>query len=140
MTTHPYSPEDALIAVMFATSAADNQLSEREMDTIRRLVSVLPAFEGYDAARIPAVFQSVIDLFDDEDGIDALVGLVRESLPPGLNETAYALACDVAAADGKATMSELRFLEILRQDLDVDRLVAAAIEHGARARHRLIPH
>ena len=44
--------------------------------------------------------QTVFDLFEQEDGLDALFGLVRENLPDRLFETAYALACDVAAADG----------------------------------------
>ncbi|MEL7215121.1 MAG: tellurite resistance TerB family protein [Pseudomonadota bacterium] len=138
-TTPPLSPEDALVAVMFATSAADQQLSDREIDTLKRLVSVLPVFENYDPAHIPTVFQTVFDLFDQDDGLDVLLGLVKASLPPGLNETAYALACDVAAADGAVQMEELRLLEMLRSDLEVDRLTAAAIEHGARARHRKLP-
>jgi hypothetical protein len=33
-------------------------------------------------------------------------------------------------------MYELRFLEMLRHDLRVGRLAAAAIERGARARHQ----
>jgi tellurite resistance protein len=139
MVESPMSPADALVAVMIATSAADEQLSDKELRTIEQLVSVLPAFKGYDTARIPVVFQVVFDIFDDIDGIDALIGLVKQSLPAKLNETAYALACDIAAADGKLEASELRLLQMLRQDLEVDRLAAAAIERGASARHRRIP-
>ena len=65
----------------------------------------------------------------------ALFGLVRENLPEKLWETAYALACDVAAADGKLEEAELRLLEEIRYELNIDRLHAAAIERGARARH-----
>ena len=50
-----------------------------------------------------------------------------------LRETAYALACDVVASDGEASQDELRFLELLRDGLVIDRLVAVAIERGARA-------
>ncbi|MBB5516698.1 tellurite resistance protein [Rubricella aquisinus] len=139
MVESPMSPADALVAVMIATSAADEQLSDKELRTIEQLVSVLPAFKGYDTERIPVVFQVVFDIFDDIDGIDALIGLVKQSLPAKLNETAYALACDIAAADGKLEASELRLLQMLRQDLEVDRLTAAAIERGASARHRRIP-
>ena len=39
------------------------------------------------------------------------------------------------AADGDASQEELRMLEMIRFRLDVDRLTAAAIERGARARH-----
>ncbi|MEL6425959.1 MAG: tellurite resistance TerB family protein [Pseudomonadota bacterium] len=136
--TAAFSPEDALVAVMIATSAADQDLSDRELLSIERMIDALPAFSAYDRDRIPAVFRTVFELFEDEDGIDALVGLVKEALPPGLNETAYALACDVAAADGSVDMAELTFLEILRHDLEVDRLTSAAIERGARSRHMRI--
>ncbi|RED11971.1 tellurite resistance TerB family protein [Pontivivens insulae] len=133
------TPQDALVATMIATSAADGTLEDVEMDSISRMISVLPVFDGYDPAHVPTVAQIVFDLFEDEDGIDALVGLVGESLPGTLNETAYALACDVAAADGDIQMEELRLLEILRHDLNVDRLTSAAIERGARARHARLP-
>ena len=69
------------------------------------------------------------------DGLDALFGLVRDNLPERLFETAYALSCDVAAADGTLQESELRILEEIRYELNLDRLHAAAIERGARARH-----
>ena len=38
-------------------------------------------------------------------------------------------------ADGQASQEELRLLEMVRHSLDIDRLVAAGIERGARARH-----
>ena len=61
--------------------------------------------------------------------------VIKENLPVRLRPTAYALACDVVAADGEATQEELRYLEILRHDIGVDRLTAAAIERGAGARY-----
>ena len=44
----------------------------------------------------------------------------------------------MAAADGALTESELRLLEEIRFELELDRLHAAAIERGARARHMTI--
>jgi hypothetical protein len=79
--------------------------------------------------------QTVVDLFSEEEGLDALFGLVRENLPERLWETAYALACDIAAADGTIRETELRLLEEMRYELSVDRLHAAAIEWGSRVRH-----
>ena len=66
---------------------------------------------------------------------EGIFGLVRENLPERLWETAYALACDIAAADGTIRETELRLLEEMRYELNIDRLHAAAIERGARARH-----
>lgn len=129
------SPQDALIAVMIAVSAADEQLRTPELVAIQRTVNHMPVFADYDADRIRQVAQTVFDLFEEEDGLDALFGLIRDSLPVRLHETAYALACDVVAADGRLREVELRMLEEVREELAIDRLHAAAIEWGARVRH-----
>ena len=129
------SPQDALVAVMTAVSAADQNMTDRELASITAIIEGLPIFEGYDRGRISTVSAMVADLFEEEDGLDALLGLVQDALPAYLHETAYALACDVAAADRRIMTSELRFLEFLRYNLSMDRLAAAAIERGARARH-----
>ncbi|MEM6588871.1 MAG: tellurite resistance TerB family protein [Pseudomonadota bacterium] len=133
--THPLSPEDCLVAVMIAVSASDQDIRTAELVKIQSLVNNLPVFASYDADRMSVVSRIVLDLFGEEDGLDALFGLVRDNLPERLNETAYALACDVAAADGSLAETELRMLGEIRFELNIDRLHAAAIERGARARY-----
>jgi len=129
------SPQDCLVAVMIAISASDESIMTAELVKIETAVNTLPIFGTYDADRIRVIAQVVFDLFEQEDGLDALFGLVRANLPERLFETAYALACDVAAADGMLQETELRLLEEIRYELNLDRLHAAAIERGARARH-----
>jgi tellurite resistance protein len=132
---HPLSPQDCLVAVMVAISASDENIRTAELVKIQSAVNMLPVFAEYDIDRINFVSQIVFDLFEQEDGLDALFGLIREDLPERLFETAYALACDVAAADGSLAETELRLLEEIRFELKIDRLHAAGIERGARARH-----
>jgi len=132
---HSFTPQDSLIAVMIAVSASDEDIRASELLTIQAIVNHLPIFSGYDMDRVKTVSQTVFDLFGEEDGLDALFGIIRNDLPERLNETAYALACDVAAADGKLRDTELRLLEEIRYELNIDRLHGAAIERGARARH-----
>ncbi|MEI4473255.1 tellurite resistance TerB family protein [Frigidibacter sp. MR17.24] len=129
------SAQDALVAVMVAVSVSDEHMRTVELLAISRMVDSMPVFGDYDADRIGRVAQTVYTLFLEEEGLDALFGLVRGALPERLFETAYALACDVAASDGKLGQQELRMLEEIRFELDIDRLHAAAIERGARARH-----
>lgn len=131
----PMSPQDALIAVMVACSASDENMRTAELVAIQRMVNHMPVFAGYDLDRISRISQIVFDLFEEEDGLDALFGLIRNALPERLNETAYALACDVVTADGKHNEVELRMLEEMREELSIDRLHAAAIEWGTRVRH-----
>ena len=132
---HPLTPQDCLVALMIALSASDEQIQTAELVKIEGAVNNLPVFASYDADRMHVMAQMVFDLFSVEDGLDALFGLIRDNLPENLYETAYALCCDVAAADGAIQETELRLLEEMRYELDIDRLHAAAIERGARARH-----
>ncbi|GAA3867513.1 tellurite resistance TerB family protein [Celeribacter arenosi] len=137
MTDMPHSltPQDCLVAVMIAVSMSDENIRTSELITIENIVNHLPVFADFDPDRIKTVSSTVFDLFGEEDGLDALFGLIRDNLPDYLHETAYALACDVAAADGHTYEAELRLLEEIRYELSIDRLHAAAIERGARARY-----
>ncbi|MEM9723847.1 MAG: tellurite resistance TerB family protein [Pseudomonadota bacterium] len=129
------SPQDALIATMILMSAADRNMSDKELREISATVDLLPVFEGYDRAQIGRVAEAVTQLLDDEDGLATLLGLIDQATPEPLRETVYAIACDIAAADGEVLLEEARLLEMIRHALKVERLAAAAIERGSRARH-----
>lgn len=131
----PLTPQDSLLAIMIAVSASDANIRTSELVRIQSLLNHLPIFAEYRQDRLSKISALVFELFEEEDGLDALFGLVRGALPERLFETAYALACDVAAADGNLNEAELRLLEEIRYELAIDRLHAAAIERGSRARH-----
>lgn len=136
--TNPWSPQDALVAMMVAVSVADQDIKTIELLSIERIVNHLPVFQGYDVAHLSNVSNAVFDLFEDEDGLEALFGLVKSALPEKLYETTYALCCDIAAADGRLREEEMRFLQETRYELNISRLNTAAIERGARARHMIL--
>jgi len=75
-------------------------------------------------------------MLQHDNGLDQVLDAIAATLPQRLYETAYALTVEVAAADLHVEQEELRFLQMLRDRLDLDPLVVAAIEPGARARHR----
>ena len=133
MNTHPpsLSSQDCLVAVMIAVSASDENIRTAELMSIQAIVNHLPIFGEYDVDRIKSVAAMVLDLLSEEDGLDALFGLIRDGLPDGLNETAYAMACDVAAADGKLGQIELRMLQEIRHELEVDRHHLGDVMFGA---------
>ena len=135
MSDAPMTAQDALVALMIAVSAADGNIRTSELVKISNAINNLPVFAGYDVERVPQMSQVVFELLEPEDGLEALFGLIRDALPTRLFETAYALSCDVAAADGRIPGQEARMLEEIREELDIDRLYAAAIERGSRARH-----
>ena len=129
------SPQDSLVAIMIAISISDENIRTSELITIQQVVNHLPIFSEYDPQTIRLVAEITFGLFEEEDGLDSFFKLIKQSLPDRLYETAYALACDVATADGKLEQPELRLLEEIRYELNIDRLNAVAIEVGARARH-----
>ena len=134
----PLTAQDALVVLMISVSAADGNIRTSELVKISNAINNLPVFASYDVERVPQMSQLVFDLLEPEDGLEALFGLIRDALPTRLFETAYALSCDVAAADGLIDGEEARMLEEIREELDIDRLYAAAIERGARARHMTV--
>lgn len=139
MTENPsLTAQDALVALMIGVSAADENIRTAELVQITNIVNNLPIFADYDPDMLQVVSRIVFDLLEQEDGLDALFGLIRDALPDRLFETAYALSCDVAAADGLITAQESRMLEEIREELEIDRLHAAAIERGARARYQTL--
>jgi uncharacterized tellurite resistance protein B-like protein len=124
----------ALIQTMFLVAAADEDMTDAEVEIIGDIVNHLPVFRDYDNDRFEATLAESAELLGRDDGLEEGLQSIKEALPKKLWETAYALACDVVAADGEATQEELRILELLRHRLSIDRLVATAIERAARAR------
>lgn len=129
----------ALVYVMVIVSAADREMTDAELRAIGEEVQRLPVFRDYGAGNLARDAGDCAALLQDEEGLDTVLGIVRGALPERLRETAYALACDIAVADGKLSQEELRVLQMIRNRLDLDRLHTAAIERAARARHARYP-
>lgn len=132
------SPENALIYIMVTMSAVDRAMSDNELRDIGTIVRTLPAFREFNAERLIPVAKECAAILQEDGGLDAVFGLVKDALPPHMRETGYALAVEIAAADLSVGAEEIRLLQLLRETLDVDKLTAAAIERGTRARHMTI--
>jgi tellurite resistance protein len=130
------SHHEALIYVMVTLSAVDRAMTDREMRMIGDVVRLVPIFSDFDPERLVQVAQECGARLQGENGLDTILDLIATALPPKLYDTAYALAVEVAAADLHVEQEELRFLQLLRDRLDLDKLTIAAIEAGARARYR----
>ena len=124
----------ALIYTMVIVSAADSELPDAELRIIDDIVKDFPVFRDFDRRELPRVLNDCTDLIGRDDGLEETLKAIKTALPAKLRETAYAIACDLVAADGEATQEELRVLEMIRHRLSIDRLIAVAIERGARAR------
>jgi tellurite resistance protein len=133
-----FSAQEALVCSMVLMGVSDRAMSDAELAAMSRLVREIPAFSDFHPNEIDTVTEIVLGLLDQSDGLDRAAEMIRDALPPRLRETAYLLACEIAAADGDASQEELRFLQDFRITLDLDRLVAGAIERAAKARFQVI--
>jgi tellurite resistance protein len=143
MTTHDspitrFTPQEALICSMVLMAVCDGSMSDVELRAMSRLVGELPAFADTGTTAIEAVTEVCLRLLAKRDGLDQAFTMIRDALPQRLRETAYLLACEAAAADGDASQEQLQFLQDFRIALDLDRLIAGAIERAIRARYQVI--
>jgi len=127
----------ALIYVMVVVAAADGAISDKEMKTMGELTKNLPIFRDFDRERLVSTAQDCGAILQDKEGLDAVLGLVKEALAEHLRETAYWLALEVALTDSRVMLEEIRVVEVIRRALGIDKLVAAALERGARARYQV---
>jgi tellurite resistance protein len=135
--SRPIGHHEALIYVMVTVSASDRKMTDKELMKIGDIVRQVPIFADFDQERLVHVAEECGHRLQGDDGLDQILEIVAETLPERLYETAYALAIEVAAADLHVEQEELRFLQILRDHLDLDKLAVAAIERSARVRYRL---
>ena len=64
--TNPWSPQDALVAMMVAVSVADQDIKTIELLSIERIVNHLPIFIDFDLARLSSVSNAVFDILTEE--------------------------------------------------------------------------
>lgn len=128
--------QEALIYIMVTTSAADEAISDEELQLISDIVSRLPVFNGFDRRRLDALAAECCSYLEHPDGIEQILEVTEAALSPKLRDTAYALAVEVAAGDLDVKQEELQFLQLLRDRFELEDLTVAAIERSARIRFR----
>jgi hypothetical protein len=131
-------PHGALIYTMVIVTGAETNLPPTEVAIIGDIVGHLPVFRNFDRGKLAGHLNACATLLLRDDGLNATLEAIKQALPANLRETAYAIACDLVAADGEATQEELQLLELMRETLQIDRLIAAAIERGTRARFQIV--
>jgi len=131
-----FDAQEALVCTMVLVGAADGGITDREIGVMSGQVQTLPIFRTFSSERLEAATDAVVALLGEEDGLVHAARLIRDALEPRLRETAYALACEVVAAEETASQQSLQMLNFVRDELRLDPLVAAAIERGVRARHQ----
>lgn len=129
-------PPEALVCTMVLVAAVDGGMTDREIGVMSAQVQSLPVFHDFTSARLVAATDAAVRLLDESAGLAHAGQLIRAALGPNLRETAYALACEVAAAEAAPQPQTRDMLAFVRDELRLDALVAAAIQRGVQARYR----
>ncbi|QND58532.1 tellurite resistance TerB family protein [Mesorhizobium huakuii] len=132
------TPHEALIYLMVITSASDRDMTDVELARIGEVVRSWPVFEDFKQDRLVSVAQACQRLLHEKDGLEGVLAQIGEALPERLRDTAYAAAFEVAAVDLEMRMEEVRVLQLIRRQLDLDTLTVAAIGRAAKARLRTL--
>lgn len=129
---------EALVLTMVLVAAADGGMSDREIGVMAGQVQTLPVFRDFTREQLSSVTDAAVRLLKEDDGLKHAARLMRSALEPRLRETAYALACEVVAANHVTKERTLDMLAFVRNELHLDPLIAVAIERGVRARHQRV--
>jgi tellurite resistance protein len=130
----------ALIDFMVVISACDAEMTDSELRTIGATATNMPIFRGFDSNGLPKLAAETAAKIERGGDLSALIEGIAANVPAPLAETAYVCAAEVAAADGLDRREERRVLNLIAQALQLDPLVAAAIERVAHARQKRLPH
>ena len=122
------SPAEAVAAVILVAVAADGYVSNEEVQGAWNALARMQLFRGYSSDVVGRMFDKLGGSLRRE-GVDAMLQSAKSSIPYELVPTVFAIAADLALADGEAAAEEQAFLEKLYRVLDVPVETAKQIVH-----------
>ena len=134
MSGQPIPLQTALVYLMIVVAGADQAIKDEELTRIGQIVRRYPVFEGFNSETLIPSLRDCGEILSSDDGLRTVLGLIRSAVGGTWAETAYCIACDVAASDGGLRADERKILDTVRSALTVERLAAAAIERATAAR------
>jgi tellurite resistance protein len=112
------SKEESFASVALAAVAADGSITQEEAAGLVVALSRMKLYSGHNADRMESMLNKLIGIIKKQ-GLDVLLAASKESLPPELRETAFAVATDLALADGEIASKEKDLLTKLQQVLEI---------------------
>lgn len=110
--------EEAFAAVSLAAVAADGEITEEEARGLITSLLRMKLYEKFNDKQMSAIFNKLVGVIKRQ-GVDALVTSSKEVLQADLRETAFAVAADLALADGVLAKGEKDILTKIQESLGV---------------------
>jgi tellurite resistance protein len=112
------SKEEAFAAVSLVAIAADGVITEEEARGMFVQFYRMKTFSGFNDNQMSSMLNKLVNIIKKQ-GMDALVGLAKESLPENMKATALDVATELALADGDIAEEEKQLLTKVQQSLGI---------------------
>jgi len=112
------SKEESFVSIALAAVAADGIITQEEANGLIVGMMRMKMFRGYSSNQMGAVLNKCVNIVQKQ-GVDALINLAKDSLAEDMRETAFAVATDLALADGEIAQEEKNILTKIQQALAV---------------------
>ena len=118
--------EEAFLGVALSSVAADEVISQEELNVVAHTISRMPAFRRIHPNQLLQMLDKFLQIIKRE-GVGTIVEAAKNSLNPQLKETAFAVAVDIVLVDGIVDQKEKEFLELLQQAVGLSDALATKI-------------
>lgn len=116
--------KDAFFAIIYASIAADGDVSDEEISGLLAIVGQKKIFRGID---VLDTYKRTVKLNQSVGGVEKLVELAAPKISEELKQTVFATSVDFMLADGVVGKKEETLLEKLSSTLGMDETAAMKI-------------
>ena len=120
------SNEEAFAAVSLAIIAADGVITGEEARGMSMAFYRMRMFAGYNDNQMASILNKLVSIVKKQ-GVDALIIMAKETLSEDMRVTAFAVATDLALADGDIAEEEKKLLTKAQQSLGLPEAEAIKI-------------
>jgi tellurite resistance protein len=129
-----FTPQEAVITLLFLVVTVDGSIAPEEEELVVATSNRMKLLRKLDIDDFNDAVQKVRDAID-AGGRDAVFSAATKSAPPDLAGTVYALAADVAFAEGSTTPEENDFLRKVQEGLGISDDLASKIVEVMRLKN-----
>ncbi|MFO0822323.1 MAG: tellurite resistance TerB family protein [Gemmataceae bacterium] len=113
-----FGPHEGFAGILLGASACDGHIAEEEVQSLFSQLGRMKMYQRYNEKNWSSLINRLLGVLKRK-GVDELLELSVEAVPPELKATAFANACDIVLADGVVEDSEKEFIDKLQEQLDL---------------------
>lgn len=121
-----FGPQESFAGILFGASACDGHVGDDEMQGLVTALLRMKLYHRFDSNQFNKMLNKLHGVLKKK-GVDTLIDICVEGLPPELAKTAFTNACDIVLSDGVVEPDEKEFIDKLQKKLDIEANAAKTI-------------